>query len=394
MWRISDAELARRRRRVLEEMADRGAGAFVTYNPTSIFYLTNFYFIPTERPIALILTAADRAVLFVPRLELEHAQLVARVDEVRDYPEYPGDAHPMTLLAGLLRDLGLGAANLLAEAAGYSSHWGYDGPALAELLPDARVTVDARLIERHRMVKSAEEIALIRESCRWGNLAHELLQEYSRAGASEVEISARASHEATMAMLKTFGRSFRPVGRVGAYAGFRGQVGANSALPHAVTINATLRKGDVLVTGATSYVGGYCSELERTMFVGEPSPEQARFFQLMVALQDVALGAIKPGVPCAAVDREVRRFYAEHDLQPYWRHHVGHNIGLLGHEAPFLDIGDETVIQPGMVFTVEPGIYVPGLGGFRHSDTVLVTEDGIEMLTYYPRDLDSLICGV
>ena len=394
LWRISDGELARRRRRVLAELSERGAAAFLSYNPTSIFYLTNFHFIPTERPIALVLTEAGRCLLFVPRLELEHAQLVARVDEVRDYPEYPGDVHPMERLAQWLGELGLRSAHLLAEAPGYASPWGYQGPPLAELLPDARVTVDAKLIERHRMVKSEEEIALIRESCRWANLAHELLQEYSRAGASEVEIAHRASHEATMAMVRAFGRGRRPTGPLAAHAGFRGQVGPNAALPHAVTTNAILKPGDVLVTGATAFVGGYCSELERTMFVGEPSAEQVRFFRHMVELQDVALQAIKPGVPCAAVDREVRRYYDEHGLWPYWRHHVGHNIGLQGHEAPFLDVGDETVIEPGMLFTVEPGLYVPGLGGFRHSDTVLVTEEGIEILTYYPRDLESLICGV
>ena len=392
MWRISDPELQRRRRRVLEEASRRGAAAFVAYSPTSIFYLTNFHFIPTERPIALVLEESGRCGLLVPRLEREHAQMAARVDEVRDYPEYPGDVHPMEHLARWLRDRGLARAHLLAEAAGYASAWGYQGPPLAELLPDARITVDTRLIERHRMVKSAEEIALIRESCRWAGRAHRLLQEYAAAGASEVAISHRASHEATMAMLQACGEA-RPVVPPSAHAGFRGQVGPNSALPHAVTINAVLRPGDVLVTGATAHVGGYCSELERTMFVGEPSPEQARFFRHMVALQEVAFAAIKPGVPCAAVDREVRRYYDEHGLWPYWRHHVGHNIGLLGHEAPFLDVGDETVIEPGMLFTVEPGLYVPGMGGFRHSDTVLVTDQGIEILTDYPRDLESLICG-
>ena len=75
---------------------------------------------------------------------------------------------------------------------------------------------------------------------------------------------------------------------------------------------------------------------------------------------------------------------------PYWKHHVGHAIGLRYHEAPFLDLGDQTELKPGMVLTVEPGLYVPKLGGFRHSDTVVITQDGIEILTYYPRDLESL----
>jgi Xaa-Pro aminopeptidase len=74
----------------------------------------------------------------------------------------------------------------------------------------------------------------------------------------------------------------------------------------------------------------------------------------------------------------------------YWKHHSGHTIGLRYHEGPFLDSGDHTLLQPGMVFTVEPGLYVPGIGGFRHSDTVAITEDGIEVMTYYPRALESL----
>jgi Xaa-Pro aminopeptidase len=86
----------------------------------------------------------------------------------------------------------------------------------------------------------------------------------------------------------------------------------------------------------------------------------------------------------------VRAYFEEHGLKEYWRHHTGHAIGLRYHEGPFLDIGDDTVMQPGMVFTVEPGIYIPELGGFRHSDTVAVTDDGVEVLTYYPRDLESL----
>jgi len=125
--------------------------------------------------------------------------------------------------------------------------------------------------------------------------------------------------------------------------------------------------------------------------IGEPSPEQERMFEHMVALQDIAFAAIRPGGLCSDVDTAVRAYFDDNDLMAHWRHHTGHAIGLRYHEGPFLDSGDHTEIRPGMVFTVEPGLYAPDLGGFRHSDTVLVTEDGIEILTYYPRDLASLI---
>jgi Xaa-Pro aminopeptidase len=126
------------------------------------------------------------------------------------------------------------------------------------------------------------------------------------------------------------------------------------------------------------------------MIIGAPSGEQKKFFDHMVALQDTALNAIKPGKKCSDVDRAVGAYFDKNNLMAYWRHHSGHAIGLRYHEGPFLDTGDDTLIEPGMVFTVEPGLYTPELGGFRHSDTVAVTQDGIEMMTYYPRDLASL----
>ena len=94
------------------------------------------------------------------------------------------------------------------------------------------------------------------------------------------------------------------------------------------------------------------------------------------------------------MDQAVRAYYEKNNLMAYWKHHSGHAIGLRYHEGPFLDLGDQTELAPGMVFTVEPGLYVPNLGGFRHSDTVAITEEGIEIMTYYPRDLESLTLPV
>jgi Xaa-Pro aminopeptidase len=158
--------------------------------------------------------------------------------------------------------------------------------------------------------------------------------------------------------------------------------------------NLTFQPGDVLVTGAGAPVWGYNSELERTMILGEPSDEQRRFFDHMVALQDAAFAALRPGAKCSDVDRAVRSYFTVNKLDAYWKHHSGHAIGIRYHEGPFLDSGDHTELKPGMVFTVEPGLYVPELGGFRHSDTVVVVDDGIEILTYYPRDLEALTLPV
>jgi Xaa-Pro aminopeptidase len=298
----------------------------------------------------------------------------------------------MHRLTELLISLGLTQKRLGADSDGYPGVMGYRGPRLSEVLPRATVRLVRDLIENMIMIKSAEELELIRESVRWGNLAHALLQEYTRPGEIESEVSLRASLDATSAMVAALGPEYRPLSWTspGARAGYRGQIGKQSAIAHAMTTNARIQAGDVLVTGASAAVGGYGSELERTMIVGTPDAEQRRYFSLMLDAQQTAFDAIRPGRPCADVDRVVRAFFEEHDLMPHWRHHVGHAMGMGIHEAPFFDIGDNTEMRPGMVFTVEPGIYVPGFAGFRHSDTVVVTESGMEMLTYYPRDLGRL----
>jgi Xaa-Pro aminopeptidase len=193
-------------------------------------------------------------------------------------------------------------------------------------------------------------------------------------------------------MIDTLGSLYRAQSMFweGAGAIYRGQVGRHSAIPHAMANNVVFQPGDVLVSGTLAPLWGYNSEIERTMIIGPASPEQQRLFGHMKTAQEVAFDALRPGATCADVDRAVRVYYEEHDLMRYWKHHSGHGIGLRNHEGPFLDIGDHTVLKPGMVFAVEPGLYAPELGGFRHSDTVLITEDGSELLTYYPRDLESL----
>jgi Xaa-Pro dipeptidase len=376
---------------LLERVAADDLSGVVLFDPYYVLYYAGFAFVPTERPMALVLSADGVRALVVPRLEVEHAESKAIFDRVEHYREYPGEPRAEEAISSTLDALGL-RGKIGADQDGYPWILGYRGPTLSEL-SGAEVVRIADRIEEQMTIKSAAEVALIRESVRWGNLAHTLLQRYTQPGVTETEVSMQATNEATFAMLDAIGPVYRAQSFLerGASAGYRGQIGRNSAIPHALAGNIVFQEGDVLVTGAGAAVWGYLSELERTMVIGEPSPDQERMFGHMKALQEVAFDAIRPGAPCSDVDNAVRGYFAQHDLFAHWRHHTGHAIGLRYHEGPFLDSGDATEIRPGMVFTVEPGLYAPELGGFRHSDTVLVTDDGIEILTYYPRDLESLV---
>ncbi len=387
---ITPSEMAARARTAAARHA-ASVAALVLFDDQYIQYFTGFVFSPTERPIALVIDPDGARTLFVPRLEREHAQAMAVVEQVVDYPEYPGENHPLRLLAAELEARGLAGGPVGVDHDGYPPVMGYAPLPLSGLLAHGVVSV-GRALDEQMALKSEHEVALIRESARWGAYAHRLLQDGTRVGLREDDVATAASAAATRAMGTELGADYRQRNKWirGALAIYRGQIGAASALPHALARNATFQRGDTLVTGAGADVWGYLSELERTMFLGEPSAEQRRWFGHMLALQDLCFAAIRPGATAASVDRAMRAYVDEHGLWDHWRHHVGHGLGQRIHESPFLDVGYEGVLEPGMVLSVEPGLYVPGLGGFRHSDTVLVTGGGTEFLTNYPRDLKSL----
>ncbi len=388
--KLAPSEFQSRANRLLDFVKQQAWNGIALFESFHVTYLTGFAFIPTERPICFAMNADGERVLFVPRLEVEHAKAEAHVDRVEAYLEYPGNPHPMIKFAEIIAMMNI-RNKIGVDYDGYPWILGYQGSSLSSLM-GGQIFNAASFVEAMMAIKSEAELTLIRESCKWANLAHRLLQKYTRVGANEVEVSQRASNEATLTMLDTLGHLYRSqsMWSDGPEAGYRGQIGRNAAIPHSLTTNASFLPGDVLVTGAGCPMWGYHSELERTMIVGEANVEQKTFFNWMLGAQETALDAMRPGVKCSDVDNAVRAYYEKNNLMSYWRHHSGHTIGLRYHEGPFLDSGDDTVLEPGMVFTVEPGLYAPNLGGFRHSDTVAITRDGIEIMTYYPRDLASL----
>ena len=363
----------------------------VFFSPLSIYYLTGYHFIPTERPIAFVLPVSDEPWFYVPRLEQEH--LIEKIPWVEReiYFEYPDLKHPANVFIEKLEERKITKTKIGMEAPSFSSYWGYSGPKLTELLENkAETELHSTLIQEMRKIKDEEELRLIKISAKYGDLAHRFLQEYTAEGKNEVDVSLQACIDASKRMLDEL-EGFIPRGILPASAGYRGQIGEWSAIPHSVIEKTVFKKGDVLVTGAGANVSGYHSELERTMFIGEPNEKQKRYFDVMKKAQDAALDAFKPHVPCSEVDKAAIKIIKEAGLKHLTQHHTGHAIGMEGHEAPFLDIGIDEIMLPGMVFTCEPGIYEYKFGGFRHSDTVIITEDGNERITPYPRDLEDLI---
>jgi Xaa-Pro aminopeptidase len=389
---ISPAEYQLRREAVAAGMAAAGLDALRVFYPARVAYLTGFHHIPTERPIALLIGSSGQSSLVVPAVEKEHAEASTTVDQVRVYFEYPGAEHPMETVADVLTELNARADRTGADHDGYVPIWGYRGPRLSDLT--GVEPLDSELIiESLRRVKSATELECIQLSCDWAVRAHRRMQAAIQTGKTEMEIYTPAANETLFEMVREM-PGWRPRGGddTGLTAMF--VAGRSTAMPHGFVKGHGIQVGDVLVSGAAANIDGYRCELERTMVVGEPSPEQTRAFDAMLALQARAIEVMAPGVPAGEVELATVRLAEELGVAENLRHHVGHSIGLEGHEAPFLDRGDDAVLEPGMVFTVEPGVYLKGLGGFRHSDTVVITADGCRVMTDYPRLLKDLIIPV
>ena len=394
MHRIPDSEYLARVDRLRGVMAANDLGAVYVSSPTNLRYFAGLRYLPTERPAAVVVPREGEITFFGPIIEKEHLGYQTRiVTKAFHYQDYPGEVHPMKLFASWLGEMGLTGKKIgVDNPAFYSSPWGYKGPRLSDLVRESAFIPLGEELGEMRLTKSENELACIRETVRWGHTAHELLQKYLAPGAYDFEAATKASLEASVLMKGELGPEFKgtTTSPLTAHAGIRGQVGANSAFPHSVSIERPVRKGDVVGTGAGADIEGYHSELERNLFMGKPDDRERRYHRIALEMQRAAFEALRPGAKCSDADRASYDVAKGHGVTELLRHHTGHGMGLEGHEPPFLDVGDDTVIRPNMVLSCEPGLYVPGLGGFRHSDTVIINEDSAEWVNKYPRDTDSL----
>ena len=378
MLRISPGEYADRMRRLRSNIAAEGLDAFVVSSFDSIYYLTGKGFEPLERPFFLLVRPDRPPKLLVAKLEELHLAEAHNLEkeDIETYWEYPapkGRRWPEKLctLASNCREIAV-------------------EPSISQECVEELSSFPVRclpLVERLRRVKSVTEIGLIRRAAHYADYGVERLLSTSYYGATVAEGFAQ-TRTVTSRIIREVD-DWQPLTSKVVMASW---AAPRSAQPHSIPdLVDELREGPHVALVLTQ-VNGYAAEGERTYFTAQPSDDARRAFKAMLEARQLALSLVRPGVGCSELDERVNAFlteegYADEDQR---LHRTGHGLGLGNHEGPWLAEGSADRLSENMVISIEPGIYLQDLGGFRHSDTVRVTADGYELLTNLPTDIESL----
>ncbi len=371
------------RQRLRERARAAGLDGLLLLAAGNVTYATGWHVSASERPIGLWLGVDGQALLLVPRLEQDDAQAVPGV-EARSYEEFPGERPPVLWMIEEA-----GARRAAVDTLG------------AELLDPVRARLERLDLVDHvrpeRAVKDAAELALIREAARFADLVLERLMEAGgdivRQGGTEEDLLADCTAVVRRRLSDTHGSAFR-----GTKTGITASIhsGPRAALPHGAVTARRPRPGETVVAGIGCSLGGYHAESGVTVVVGDIRPEQRRVMDAMAEAQAATMRALERGLPCSEVNEAALAAIRAAGLGDAIRHRIGHGMGVEGHEAPWLAPGDPTAAAPGMVFSCEPGVYRPGLDGWRTIDTLIVGPDAVEVAsrfqTRHPPEARSLPC--
>lgn len=230
-------------------------------------------------------------------------------------------------------------------------------------------------VEKLRLIKSDSEIKILKEATDIADAAFKHVLDFIRHGVTELEVANE---------LEFF---MRKAGAASSSFDIIVASGYRSALPHGVASDKVIEKGEFVTLDFGAYYKGYCSDITRTVAVGEVSDELKLIYEIVLEAQLRGMAGIKPGMTGKEADALTRDYITEKGYGEYFGHSTGHGLGMEVHEAPSLSFRSDTILVPGMLVTVEPGIYVPGLGGVRIEDDTLVTKDGNESLSHSTKDL-------
>lgn len=383
--RLSADYYASVHRDIRARMAESGVDVLLLDSNDDVIYTTGFSHYTTERPVVFALTQTN-AYLLVPELERHHALEQHVAAELVVYFEFPGRDRPLAVLARTLGDIG----GVIAHSPGISLA---RVPQITAAFPNATVQSSA-IVGQMRLTKRPEELVLQREAARISDAmvsaGMELIGEALRTGSlmpTEIEIEGHIIRHALDIMY----REHEDIMLVQGTAGGLVYSGQRSAFPHGMPTGHRPQRGESMILSLGCRVGGRAAESERTFILGEPSAQQERYYNIAQQAQAMGTAGLVAGATCAAVDDRALTFIRDAGMGQYCLHRVGHGMGVMFHEPPWVEGGDDTVLVPGMVCSSEPALYVPGLGGFRLADTVLVTETGPDSLTKFPRKLDEIV---
>lgn len=373
-------EMDRRLAKVRSLMEREGLDLYVAAHTDNVYYLTNFAYLPFERPFFLLVPPAGRPVLVTPLLEVSHARrrIVPEV-EYRTYYEYP--APTGRGFRDALRDLI--AATL---AVGLESSLSL---AIKETIPGRHRVVD--LIDEARLVKTDYEVGRIAYASTIVDAGLAKCLELSKPGANELTLNSESVRQMMGLVIFELPHANLLASKFTCAVWPK----SLSAQPHSVPgLFDLLEEGGPNVIISVAQADGYSAEVERTYFLGTITDEARRAFDACMEARALAYDLIKPGVRAADVDDAVLKVIEKKGYGQAILHRTGHGFGITGHEPPWIALGSEDVLEKNMVVSIEPGIYLPEVGGFRHSDTVLVTETGCLSLTKSPDRLEDLILPV
>jgi Xaa-Pro aminopeptidase len=333
----------------------------------NLFYLLGFSPLPDER-LCLLLIGPQGSVFVVPSLNA--AQSAAHVSGLEFLSWADADGHGEALRAGLARVAPDGARRVAADPLMRADHL----LALQSRLGPASEYVNAELVLRGlREVKSLDEVELLKASALIADRAMEVALAACRAGVSEADVAALAAAEFGAAGADRTG--FVIVAS-----------GPNGALPHHHTGRRLLEAGDPVVIDMGGTRAGYQSDITRMAFVGEPSAEATEVVEVVEAALEAGMAAAGPGVPAGEVDRAARGVIETAGYGEAFVHRTGHGLGVSVHEPPWIMAGSDQLLRQGMVFSIEPGIYLPGRFGVRLEEIVVATADGCERLSGLSRE--------
>ncbi|MEV7811123.1 aminopeptidase P family protein [Streptomyces flaveolus] len=360
------ADYGARMERAVRSAADAGlAGLLVAPGPDMVWLTGYTPTAVTERLTLLVLAPGRDPVLVVPTLEAPDAAQAAGAAALtlRDWTD---GKDPYAVTAGLLDDRGRFGIS--------DNTWAMHLLGLQRALPDTSYASLTDALPMLRAVKDAAELELLASAGAAADLAFEEIRKVSFAGRRESDVG-----QDLAGLLRRFGHSQVDFTIVGS--------GPNGANPHHEVGDRVIRPGDMVVLDFGGLKDGYGSDTTRTVHVGEPTEEERRVHDVVRAAQEAGFQGVRPGVACQDVDRAARAVITDAGYGEYFIHRTGHGIGVTTHEPPYMIEGEEQPLVPGMCFSVEPGIYLPGRFGVRIEDIVTVTEDGGRRLNNTTREM-------